>query len=101
MYRLAHLLAAEDGPWELVARLRRAAGQGMFGRLLDCPYCLSLWLAIPFAVLRGDSAGEQALLWLGLSGGSVALERLTRRGDVPPAPYFESEEEVPDVMLRK
>lgn len=49
-----HLLTAEDGPWDLLVRMRRIAGTGAWGRLLDCFYCLSLWLALPTALLLGD-----------------------------------------------
>jgi hypothetical protein len=97
------LIAAEDGPFDVVARVRRAAGSGMFGRLLDCPLCLSVWLAIPFAVALGTTAGERVLLWLGLSGGSVFLERLTppRTLAPPPASFVEGPVEESDVLLRE
>jgi hypothetical protein len=41
VWRITHLLNAEDGPWEVVVRLRRIAGEGFWGQLLDCFYCLS------------------------------------------------------------
>jgi hypothetical protein len=49
VWRFAHLLYAEDGPWGSMVRLRRAAGEGFWASLLDCFCCLSLWLALPFA----------------------------------------------------
>ena len=65
-WRLTHLLAAEDGPFDLVLRLRRRLGTGVWGQLMDCPYCVSLWVAAPLALLlAGDLAG-----WL---LGTVAL----------------------------
>ena len=76
VWRVTHLLQAEDGPWDLCVRLRRAVGNGPFGRLLDCFYCLSLWIAIPAAVVLTDTIESGVLLWLGLSGGAIALERL-------------------------
>ena len=30
VWRVTHLLHAEDGPWDLVVRLRRLAGAGFF-----------------------------------------------------------------------
>lgn len=98
VWRATHLLNAEDGPWDSVARLRRWAGGGFFGKLLDCFYCLSMWIALPVAVLLGGSPGERILLWLALSGAAILLERATARH--APAEYFESKEE-PDVLLRK
>jgi hypothetical protein len=100
-WRLVHLLAAEDGPWDLVARLRRRAGDGRWGRLLDCFYCLSLWVAAPLALLLGTSWRERGLLWLSLSAGAILIERLIpeRPSDPLPAPFIEATE-APDVVLR-
>lgn len=75
VWRITHLLQAEDGPWDAVARLRRIAGAGSFGALLDCFYCLSLWIAVPFALLLGDHWGERLLLWPALSAGAILLEK--------------------------
>ena len=61
VWRLTHLLQAEDGPWDLAVRLRRAAGDGFAGKLLDCFDCLSLWIAAPFALISAAwSRREQA-----------------------------------------
>ena len=100
VWRVTHLLAAEDGPWQLVVRLRRQAGEGFFGDLLDCFYCLSLWIAGPVAWVTGGSWKERVLLWLALSGGAIFLERTTDRGRFVAAQYYE-EQEVEDGMLRK
>jgi len=90
VWRITHLLAAEDGPADLVARLRAAAGEGFLGKLLDCFYCLSLWVAVPFAMVIGGSWLERVLLWPALSGGAILAERLTTRPP-PPALYVEHE----------
>jgi hypothetical protein len=79
-WRLAHLLAHEDGPWDLMLRLRVALGDGTFGRLLDCFYCVSLWVALPISLAVGRNALECGLAWLALSGAACLLER---RGQVP------------------
>ncbi len=90
VWRITHLLQAEDGPWDLVVRLRRAAGEGFFGKLLDCFYCLSLWISLPFAFGFGESWRERLLLWPALSAIAIFLERLTAPRTVPPpAPYME------------
>jgi hypothetical protein len=77
VWRITHLLQAEDGPWEVVVRLRARAGAGWLGQLMDCFYCLSLWVALPFALLLGATAGERVLLWPALSAGAILLERAT------------------------
>ena len=89
-WRITHLLQAEDGPWDLVVRLRRRAGSGFWGKLLDCFYCLSLWVALPIAVWLGDSWAHRLVLWPAVSGGAILLERATaRRSEEPPAVYYE------------
>ena len=78
-WRLCFLVAREDGPFDLILRLRLRAGHGMVARLLDCPYCLSLWVAAPIAAgLAGDPV-QGLLLWQAISAGSCLL---TMAGDV-------------------
>ena len=90
LWRIAHLLQAEDGPWDVVVNLRRSAGDGFWGKLLDCFYCLSLWLAAPLAFLLGDSWWERALLWPSLSAGASLLEQATNPAlTTPPAQFVE------------
>jgi hypothetical protein len=86
VWRVTHLLQAEDGPWDLVVRLRGYAGAGVWGRLLDCFYCLSLWIALPFAWLCGEGWGERLVLWPVLSAGAIFLERVN--GGLPLQPPF-------------
>ena len=102
VWRVTHLLNAEDGPWDLLVRLRRRAGDGFWGGLLDCFYCSSLWVAAPFAGLLGGNVRERLLLWPALSGAAILLERITQRraGGAPPVLYTEDEED-DDVLLRQ
>lgn len=79
VWRLTHLLFAEDGPWNVVIRLRQQAGAGFWGSLLDCFNCLSLWIAAPLALLLGTGWTERFLLWPALSAGAIVLERVTSR----------------------
>lgn len=97
VWRLTHLLAAEDGPGDVLVRLRRRAGDGFWGRLLDCFYCLSLWTAVPFALLLAEGWKEGVLSWLAFSAGAILLERVT---GPRPAPFFEDEED-DDELLRQ
>ncbi len=85
VWRVTHLLYAEDGPFDLVVALRQQAGDGFWGRLLDCFYCLSLWVALPIAMLAGRTWRERLLGWPGLSAGAILLQRLSDR---PPAPRY-------------
>ena len=100
VWRITHLLHAEDGPWNLMARFRHLLGGGMPGQMLDCFYCLSVWIAVPFAWIVGESWKERLLLSAGTSGAAVLLERLTAKEEAtPPAPYFEDKE--PSDVLRQ
>lgn len=103
VWRITHLLNAEDGPWHLVVRLRRRAGNGLWGELLDCFYCLSLWISAPLAYFLGEGWKEGLLLWPAMSAGAILLEKLTARKEdaaAPPA-YLEDPEENDDVVLRE
>ena len=98
VWRITHLLNAEDGPGDLFVRLRQAAGQGFWGSVLDCFHCLSLWVAAGFAAWLGSDVAERLLLWPALSGAAILLERLTVPA-APAAPYWKEED--PDALLRK
>jgi Protein of unknown function (DUF1360) len=76
VWRITHLLNAEDGPWDVVVRLRRQAGEGFFGQALDCFYCLSMWIAAPVAIGLRKKVGDCILLWPALSAGAILLERV-------------------------
>lgn len=77
IWRLTHLFSKEDGPWDIIYRIRKAAGAGFFGNLLDCFYCLSIWIALSFGIWLGNSWWEKILYWLALSGAACLLEQLT------------------------
>lgn len=77
VWRLTHLLQAEDGPWDVVVRLRAAAGNGVLGALMDCFYCLSVWIALVFAGLLAANWVHAFLLWPALSAGAILLDRAT------------------------
>ena len=102
VWRITHLLQAEDGPGEVFVRLRRIAGEGFWGGLLDCFYCLSVWIAAPLAFLLGETLAERFVLWLALSAGAIVVERVTNREPEPPlAPYYIEDKGDRHVMLRQ
>jgi hypothetical protein len=101
VWRITHLLQAEDGPWDLVVHLRRRAGNGFWGELLDCFYCLSLWTAAPFALYLGETWELTILLWPALSAGAILLERATDRSHGATPALFIEESEDDDVLRQK
>ena len=86
VWRLTHLLAAEDGPWDLVVRLRRALGAGFLGRMMDCFNCLSLWASAPFALWVVSGWVERLVAWLALSGAACLANRWGKEEPIVFAP---------------
>jgi hypothetical protein len=77
VWRVTHLLAQEDGPWDAIVAVRLRLGNGFLGSLMDCSYCLSLWIAVPPAYMLMSGWREWPLLWLGLSGAACVLEQMS------------------------
>jgi hypothetical protein len=88
VWRITHLLQAEDGPSQVLVRLRVKVGKGVLGRLLDCFYCLSIWVSAPFAALIGADPIERLFLWPALSGAASLLERVTQRPPTVTTPNY-------------
>lgn len=95
VWRSTHLFYGEDGPGELFLGLRRRAGTGFWGSLMDCFYCLSLWSAVPFALVIGRGWLGKALLWPAMSAGAILLERWS----TPNPPQSMSRRIKPDLCL--
>jgi|SRR5579863_4301627 len=103
-WRVTHLLAHEDGPADLIVRFRALLGDGVAGKLMDCFYCLSLWIAAPAALFVSRRPLEWLFAWLALSGGACLLERATldrarhaEREVIEPAPNS-AEGEIDNVL---
>ena len=102
VWRITHLLSAEDGPWDVVVLVRRGAGDGLLGQLLDCFYCLSIWISAPLAIFLGENPGERIMLFPALSAGAILLERITNnRHGQPHVPFVEYSEDDYDVLWTK
>jgi hypothetical protein len=80
-WRITHLLAAEDGPADLVANLRRRLGSGPAGQLADCFGCLSVWVSIPLAPFVARRRSEMLVCCLAISGAACLLERTGTRDE--------------------
>ena len=100
VWRITHLLHAEDGPWEVLFHVRKLAGTGVWGKLLDCFHCLSLWVAAPFAFFLPETTLEHMLWWPALSAGAILLERVTAFHSPEAQALYKEDEEKPDVLLR-
>jgi hypothetical protein len=78
-WRICHLLSDEDGPWDVIFKIRKQLGQGFFGSLLDCFYCLSIWVAIPFALWLSDNLKDGIVSWLAISGGACIIYKASSK----------------------
>ena len=88
IYRLAQLVALDDGPWYVLARLRllvgtfdrhpedRPARRFGWSELVSCVFCLGMWFALPavVAVALPTWPGDAVLTWLGLAGAQTWLQ---------------------------
>lgn len=78
-WRLTHLISAEDGPFDLIIKTRKLAGNSFLGKLMDCFYCLSIWTGLSAAFYAGNNVKEIIILCLYYSGASILLEKITNK----------------------
>ena len=79
VWRLTHLISGEDGPFDLIIKLRKSLGNSFFGKLMDCFYCLSIWIGSACAWYAGDDLIEIIMFTLYYSGASILLEKITNK----------------------
>ena len=79
VWRITHLFQAEDGPFDLVYKIRKLAGDGFIGKMMDCFYCLSVWVALAPGLYFGAGAVQKVMLWLAFSGGAILLEKFSNK----------------------
>lgn len=92
-WRIASLLAREDGPWDMFAHLRdffgvyydtfsQAQAKGFFGKLIVCVWCNSVWVGATLALLYWFTPYlyNFITLPLALSAGAILLDTLIERG---------------------
>lgn len=76
VWRVTHLIQAEDGPFDVIYKLRKLAGESFFGSLMDCFFCLSIWVALPPGIYFGNDWMEKILLTLSFSAAAIFLEQI-------------------------
>ena len=98
-WRVAELLANEDGPGDIVARLRERLGPGTLGRLMDCFQCVSVWVAAPLAFYVAGLSRDWPAVWLAISGAACILHRILPDKGATARLEFENTEGEPDNEL--
>jgi hypothetical protein len=99
VWRITHLLHAENGPWNVMLRFRELISASFWSNLLGCFYCLSLWVAVPFAGLLAGDTMQRLLLWPALSAGAILIERLTSSEITSGQAVYLEDEEKPNVRM--
>lgn len=78
VYRVARMVALEEGPLGLFDKWRDAIGKAApdswLSRGVNCPYCLSFWLALPAALWLATGGVQALVLWFSLAGGASYLQ---------------------------
>ena len=79
VWRLTHLISAEDGPFDIIIRIRKLMGTSFLGKLMDCFYCLSVWIGLLCAWFWTGMSKELIVLAIYYSGASILIEKLTNK----------------------
>ena len=75
VYRLSRMLTDEEGPFSVFMKLRALAPKETWlSRGVECIICVSVWVAIPFA-LAIDWSATAPLTWLSLSAVTVIIRK--------------------------
>jgi hypothetical protein len=86
-YRIARMLAMEDGPFDLFAKTRElldAKQETWIGRGVNCPLCIGFWVAGVFALLLAHDAPDMGrsgviLAWFAIAGGQTVLQMVIEK----------------------
>lgn len=75
-YRLAQLVAIDDGPGDVFRRLRGRFVGGTVASLIHCPYCVGVYAAAVcgLLVLWPTRVGDVILVIFGLAGAQAWLQ---------------------------
>lgn len=87
-YRLAYLVAMEDGPFALAEGLRGWVAttwpptiqhglkiESWQSRGINCPLCVSFWLALPAGAGVVGWSWDLPLVWLGIAGAVLVIHK--------------------------
>lgn len=109
VWRVTHFVVAEEGPFAVSRRLRLLGASLGGAKLFGCFLCVSVWAAVPFALLLTRRPLELVVLIPALSGAAILLERVTTRNEAAVPLYAEEplyteepeeKKEESDVLLR-
>lgn len=70
-WRVSSMLVQEDGAFKVFSRLRK---RSTFGGLLECIWCLSVWIAP--AILACERVAPIAVDMLAVSAAAIAVDKV-------------------------
>lgn len=86
-YYVAFTIARLAGPFDLAGRLRHAV-EARFGQYdhwltegVNCPVCVSFWVAPVLLALAATRPGWWLVVWLAVAGGATAVHITLERRD--------------------
>jgi hypothetical protein len=97
VWRVAHFLHSEDGPWDAASQLRRVFA-ARESKLLECFFCVSVWPALLAGFLITDRWRELVLLWPALSGAAILIERAAFPDTLADVPDYREDKDSQDVL---
>jgi hypothetical protein len=97
-WRVTHLLAAEDGPADIIVRFRALLGNSAAGRMMDCFNCLSMWIAAAASLFVTRLWLPWLMTWLAVSGAACLLDRLGQQPVLIQAPSQTPQGEINHVL---
>ena len=79
-YRVARMLALEDGPLDVFAHLRARLDPEQttwLGRGVNCPLCIGFWVSLIFAAMLPFADWQTFIItWLAIAGGQTFLHEV-------------------------
>lgn len=80
-YRLARMVAWEEGPGAVFTRLRGRIDPDQatwIGRGLNCPLCVGFWIALPITLLLVPFDWSVLFVWWAVAGAQAVLQKQER-----------------------
>lgn len=89
VYRLAKMIALEEGPFSVFYRLQEKLGgfdlaengfpKTLWGRLITCPHCVGIYVSVfvLFLIYTNTWFGFLFVAWFGIAGAQSFLQELS------------------------
>lgn len=82
VWRITHMLLEENGPWELFKRVQNwsdSRNPNVLKEMLQCFYCTSVWVSLPFAIYLGANFIEYIIYTMALSAVAMLIQTIKEK----------------------